>query len=177
MILDPVILRDQGLLGRQSEGRTYTASGSGHLWVSPVGRWVYSRTADERLVSRLDALFEEAPVEDGYEHPAEEIIQRALLSEPGMRSLIQRLLSDSRYRHRVALLRCVGRLPASTAASWALALVRGALADDDLETRDAAIRAIELWATPEAIQLLRQHNEPNPWLSDYARRVLAALAR
>jgi hypothetical protein len=55
---------------------------------------------------------------------------------------------------RAPLLRLVGRMPRLQVAPWGFSLVATALKDEDLEVRDAAIKALELWRGPVALKIL-----------------------
>jgi hypothetical protein len=130
---------------------------------------------NERLSRYLERLFEEEAIEDGMEHPAEPVLLEAI-RDPTVVTFISDLMRDTSYRHRVALLRCVGRLPFSLAGEWGIPLATKMLTSDDIEIRDAAIRALELWGVPSAIAALRAHSakEPVKWLADYVRLVVGA---
>src|SRR6266540_2616421 len=88
LILDPAGWVKQGLLGRQAEGSFFARSSPSaiHHERDPAD--------DERFARRLETLFEEEPIEDGYDHPAEEVIRTALL-DPGKQRLLLSLLDDS----------------------------------------------------------------------------------
>ena len=45
--------------------------------------------------------------------------------------------------------------------------MRDALALDDVEIRDAAVQAAELWGDREILLVLKSHSEPESWLRDY----------
>ena len=57
-------------------------------------------------------------------------------------------------------------------SSWRSELVRNALALDDVEIRDAAVQAAELWDDPHILPVLKSHYEPESWLRDYISDVI-----
>lgn len=127
------------------------------------------------LAARLSAAFEADPLEDGMDHPAEEIIGEALRSGPSEFVLdwFEGLAVDHvRPSFAASVLRCLGRQTSPGMASWRAKIVRGALALGDVELRDAAVQAAELWGGREVIDILRSHREPEPWLRDYIRDVI-----
>jgi hypothetical protein len=134
-----------------------------------------SRSPDD-LKSRLHFLFDAEPVEDGRTHAAEQVIYQALRQHKKATIWLLELANDVAYVHRVALLRCLGRMPADLVGSWGLSVMSQALGSDDVEVRDAAICAFELWGTREAAEVLRAHHDPEPWLARYAEAVLQDIA-
>ena len=127
----------------------------------------------KHLIHDLDRCFEEEPIEDGMEHPAERVLLD-LARGSGVAAILASRLREGSYRHRAALLRCVGRLPVGLAGEWGIPLAAAMLEDRDIEIRDAAIRALELWGAPAATDALRVHSEKEPvkWLADYVRLVV-----
>lgn len=51
-------------------------------------------------------------------------------------------------------------------------LLEQSLASEDIQVRDAAVQAAELWADSSSVSALRQHQEKAPWLADYIQRVI-----
>lgn len=99
-----------------------------------------------RLKDLLYASFEAEPLEDGMDHPAENIIGDAILSTNGARVLdwLSRACLDSEHStFSASILRCLGRQVHPGTESWRTELVREALAVDDAEIRDAALQAAE----------------------------------
>jgi len=70
------------------------------------------------------------------------------------------------------VLRCLGRLDNPLTEEWRASLVEAALASPDVEVRDAAAQAAELWNDERSHEVLRQHNETEPWLRAYIEEVL-----
>lgn len=122
---------------------------------------------------------ETEPIEDGYTHPGEQIIRKALYSfKKDAIYWIQGIFHDNwRYPGVVAaILRLIGRLPAKIADPWAHILVINGIIHPSIEVRDAAIRAIELWDDPRFVDFLSAHREEQvPWLADYFDAVIADL--
>jgi hypothetical protein len=131
----------------------------------------FDRREVDNLEAQLVSAFEEFEVEDGYEHPAERLMESALRQNPETKSTLLGLFRDPYFRHRTALLRCIGRLPAEIAGTWGIGMVAEALQDSDLTLRDAALRAIEHWETAEAMTLIRDYRDPHPWLEQYVGRI------
>jgi len=127
-----------------------------------------------QLAARLSAAFEADPLEDGMDHPAEEIIGVALhsvRSELVLDWFEEFAMDKARPSFAASVLRCLGRQACPGTASWRAKLIRGALALDDVEGRDAAVQAAELWGDREVVDVLRSHREPEPWLRGYIRDV------
>ena len=121
----------------------------------------------------LDSIVAE-PVEDGYRHSAEEILEQAINSDADSAATWIRLLILDRRKPALAaaVLRCLGRLDNPLTEEWRASLVEAALASPDVEVRDAAAQAAELWNDERSYEVLRQHNETEPWLRAYIEEVL-----
>ena len=139
---------------------------------------VASYGGQKRLTARLQASFEENPVEDGIEHPAEEIIVSALSEARGSHILswLREFCADaSQPSFAASVLRCLGRCKRIGTVSWRVGLVRDGLAMNDVEIRDAAVQAAESWGDAEMVETLRAHDEVEPWLRQYALDVIEDL--
>ena len=133
----------------------------------------------ERLATALWMSFESEPVEDGMEHPADTIIADAYQSENvrWMLDWLKNLSTDaSQPSFASSVLRCIGRIDNFGTVSWRIGVVRDCLAIDDVEIRDAAVQAAELWADIELVDVLQSHLEPEPWLREYILDVADDLA-
>jgi hypothetical protein len=129
----------------------------------------------EWLVAKLNTSFEADPLEDGLGHPAEKIIGEALHSVRSELVLgwLEKLVLDSvRPSFAASVLRCLGRQTSPGTVRWRSKLVRAALALDDVELRDAAVQAAEMWGDREMVDILKSHREPGSWLRQYIREVI-----
>ncbi len=128
-----------------------------------------------RLRERLRASLDAEPLEDGMAHPAESVITAALDSEDPdtvLRWLRSCCLDTSNPTFAAAVFVCVARQPGVGTVEWREDLVRGGLAVDDVEVRDAAMQAAEYWADPGFLHVLSAHLEPVGWLDEYRRGVM-----
>ena len=131
-----------------------------------------------QLRDRLMAAFEAEPLEDGMDHPAEQVITAALAAEKPdvvLRWIRSICLDSTRPAFAAGVLLCVARLPGVGNAGWRERLVRGGLATDDVEVRDAAMQAAEHWGDPVLRRTLSAHSEPVGWLDEYRRGVMEDL--
>ena len=120
------------------------------------------------------AAFETEPLEDGYCHPAEHLIERAIneIGDEALSLLYSMVLEQSRHALGASILRCLGRLSISGREDWRTSIVSEALKSRQVELRDAAIQAAEQWGGTLVIEALKKHPEPVPWLRDYMERVI-----
>lgn len=131
------------------------------------------------LERMLRDIFAEEPVEDGLSHPAERLLAATLVGRP---TEAQRWLAGivsgggGSPSLRSPLMSCVGRLPRAIVLPWGYELAAAALRDQDVAVRDAAVGALEIWADARALAILSAHSEPEPWLRDYAARVVRDLS-
>ena len=138
----------------------------------------YTPPKQAQLSYRLYAALEAEPVENGMNHPAEEIIAEAL-RHPEDRQVLECLenlsLDAERPGTAAAVLRCVGRQQNPASPSWRAGLVRMGLASENVEIRDAGAQAAESWGGREMAEILREHRETEPWLRNYILDVIKDL--
>ena len=147
--------------------------------VKPQGQAADNR-ARELLEAKLLASFENSPLEDGMDHPAEGILAEALQSrkDHGVLGWLKDICTDaSRPSFAASVLRCLGRQEGVGAASWRVDLVRAGLAIGNVEIRDAAVQAAESWGDTASLDVLTAHSEPEPWLRQYIRDVVEDLTK
>lgn len=126
--------------------------------------------APERERNAILTALRNEPVEDGVLHPAEALVA-GFLSRYGESAAYPALLgpaADGRVQSGVVGL--LGRLP-GLSREFHIRLVRDCLKADDVQVRDAAVQAAELWEDPAVLPLLLEHKEKAGWLADYVRRV------
>lgn len=127
------------------------------------------------LAAKLRASFEADPLEDGVSHPAEQIIAEALCATEGHRTLdwLKALSLDAkRPSFSSSVLRCLGRQKHPGTGLWRVGIVREGLATNDIEIRDAAAQAAELWGDLDLVEVLELHSEPESWLEDYIQGII-----
>lgn len=133
-----------------------------------------------RFRGKLIATLLDEPIEDGVTHPAEGFIDEALRagSSDCKRWLSQVLIEYYPVRPSLcaSIVRCIGRLDYDRVRRWGMRVVENALQNRDAEVREAAIRAIEAWERPEAIEMLRRHSDAEPWLNEYVQQVIVDLS-
>ncbi|MGH9844185.1 MAG: hypothetical protein ACREEM_36125 [Blastocatellia bacterium] len=130
----------------------------------------------------IQALIEIEPIEDGIRHPIERRLKDELIGNPVIApNVIQHLFDEWRERPVLAsaLLRCVGRCDFSVVGRWGVALASDALSHRNVEVRDAAVSALELWGGEEARQVLQAstEQEPVPYLASYMKQVVQDLSK
>ena len=136
----------------------------------------YIRFRDKLVTTLLDE-----PIEDGVAHPAESLIDEALCADS---STCQDWLSQVLAEHYLtrpsmyaSVVRCIGRLDYDRVGGWGMRVVDHALKNTDAEVREAAIRALEAWEGPRALEMLRRHEDAEPWLDEYVQQVIVDLSR
>jgi len=127
-------------------------------------------------------LLEVEPIDDGYSHPAEEVMENALKKDKTLTSAwIEGIYLENFKRPAMAtgILRCVGRLKNSLVESSGRNMARRGLSHPDVEVREAAIRALETWGGQESVETLKAFidNEPVFWLKNYLTQVITDLSK
>ena len=133
-----------------------------------------------QLMNLLHASFEAEPLEDGIDHPAEDIVSDAIRSAEDDRVFdwLNRVCLDLEYpTFSASILRCLGRHVRPGTESWRTDLVRRALRMNDVEIRDAALQAAEFWGGVgiRNVLELKVRSEPLQWLRSYMQDVIEDL--
>ena len=76
-------------------------------------------------------------------------------------------LDASQPQFAASVLQCLSVLQHPGTVSWRMAIIREALAMDDVGIRDAAAQAAECWGGAEMLDVLQNHADPVPWLQAY----------
>jgi len=157
------------------EGRNVLAS------ASPLRDWLKATTLhfapavdDGVAVEAIRVALSDDPLEDGVPHRAEQMILQLVRSSPDIASTLDTALSSGDTETQGAFVQCLGRLSPEDVLPDALGVVRAALRHSSTRVRGAAVKAVELWGTQEALAVLRDHQEPIPRLADHIRKVLAS---
>lgn len=133
-----------------------------------------------RFRSKLIAALLDEPIEDGVTHPGEGLIDEALREDS---SDCQNWLSQVLVEHYAtrpslcaSIVRCIGRLDYDQVRGWGMRVIDDALRNRDAEVREAAIRALEAWGGPAALEMLRRHKDAEAWLNEYVQQVIVDLS-
>ena len=130
-----------------------------------------------QIENQIKAALESAPLEDGYSHAAEILLEKAIRGSGDQAGdwLVGVLSSKDRNNgFKAELLRLLSRLKPFT-STWRVGVIKLGLSSSSVEIRDAAVQAAESWEEAGAIQLLQVHKEPCDWLADYISRVIRDL--
>ena len=128
-----------------------------------------------QLESRLWWAFESEPLEDGMDHPAEQLLAEYLNVGSGTRMLdwiSEWCLDTTNATFAASVLQCLARQPHPGTVAWRAELVRNGLATPHVEIRDAAAKAADSWEDAELLPVLEGHREPVPWLADFIRDIV-----
>ena len=137
------------------------------------GEQVVDDGGQEQFYDMLRQSFEVTAVEDGMQHPAEQIIAEALESANSQRVLawLRDFCTDAAQPSFAAsVLRCLRHHASIETVAWRVDLVRAGLTLPSVEIRDAAVQAAETWGDAEFCDVLRAHAETaetQPWLRQY----------
>lgn len=133
-----------------------------------------------RLRDLLYASFEARPLEDGIDHPAEDIIGKVIRSAGSDRVfewLYTACIDAEHPAFSASVLRCLGRQICPGTEYWRTRLVQRAMTMNDVEIRDAALQAAEFWGDAGIRDILTTwlRTEPLPWLQSYMQDVIEDL--
>jgi len=162
-----------GNVGEQSQSESSTTSTK----PDSEGQRNFDLKEFEIHVHNLYQTLQQEPVLDGFNHPGLSILIRAFESYPNVAAqwMHDQITNLSRPSIAADILRLLCRFKPHTSA-WRRDVVVAALQSKSDELRDAAIQAVETWAEPELVALLKAHSDTAPWLADYATQVIRDLA-
>ena len=131
------------------------------------------------LAAELRASFLNEPVEDGFTHPAEDILTGALSmgdSDATLEWLLEFATDEARPTFAAYTLQCLGRLETGIPFEWRQRLVQAGLRSPNLAIRDVAAQAVDTWGDRGLIPILMAHKDPVPWLAEYINDIVADLS-
>jgi hypothetical protein len=133
-----------------------------------------SMTAYDKEFKGIVQSVIDMPVENHFVHSSEECIVR-LMRCYGPDVIYELVASNfDDYYITASLLIILGRMyeiPRALRCS----LVKLGLSSPNVEVRDAAIAAVELWEDAELVGILREHVESVDWLANYRDRIIEEL--
>ena len=138
--------------------------------------------AQDNFSRALLGSFEQEPIEDGYSHPSEKLMEAALMTHESIaENWIQPVyLKNIKSRPTISagILRCMGRLNKNLTTKWGLIMVIVGLASPDVELREAAIITLETWGDNESLEILQTQveREKENWLKNYIEQVITDLS-
>ncbi|MGO9122739.1 MAG: hypothetical protein ACLQPD_34620 [Desulfomonilaceae bacterium] len=119
----------------------------------------------------------EEPVEAGYPHPAETILAKAVINQPrNVFTWLEYLLADEKNHSLLGdILMCFAYAVGKNPPIWAYGIAEKALRHSSVGVRDSAAQVLEFWGTPNAVDILKNHDESIRWLKDYIEEVIDLL--
>lgn len=112
------------------------------------------------------------PVEDGFDHPGESLLQEVVTNAGHVNAITEIVLGHSNKHFSSSVLHLLARLDRPATPGWRKRLVSSALASTSTELREAAVQAAEHWGDEPLVLALVRHVEPVPWLRQYIEDVL-----
>jgi hypothetical protein len=168
-------------LGLSGSSYQYYSSSVGEI-ITKKQNPIYLES-QKKFTDKLIELITSEPIEDGYSHPADELIEEAITkySTTGAAEWIQLAYNKNlilKPSISASILRCVGRLPVEMVSLWGFLMAGLGLRSDDLELRESSVRAFENWGGRYSLKALENHvkNERKPWLVEYINQVIKDLS-
>ena len=129
----------------------------------------------DQLLAHLRSSFAARPLEPGMDHPADDIVLRAIwtLGEDQVLPWLAEACANADGRaFPVELLSTLRHLHQPRSPEWRANLIKQALASPDVEMRDAAVQAADNWQGAEVREVLQQHDEPTSFLKEHIQAIL-----
>lgn len=146
-----------------------------YFWKTATKKSSFVESRQAQLLYKLHAAFEADPFENGMDHPAEQIIKKALQFSENQQIFNwfeDFSLDIERPSFAASVLRCLGRQTNLGTYPWRAELVRRGLTVDNVEIRDAAVQAAESWGDQNLVSILKSHHESESWLREYISDVI-----
>lgn len=134
-----------------------------------------------KFQKNLLRLLELESIEDGYSHPAENLMEENWCHyRLDFSNWVQTIFIDNICHPQIAagILQCLGRLKKEIIEPWGYIMAIAGLSRPDLEVRDAAVIALELWGGQQSLDALKGHigKEQVSWLKNYIEKVIQELS-
>lgn len=161
--------------------RTYEVSLSNASTNIPQGQVEFQQASginEEDFRWKLLRSFEDEPLEDGFIHPAEHLMEAAFRTHQSKAATWLQSVYHEHQKHpslAAAILRCIGRLNRERVYPLGDFMVVTGLSHPDVEVRDAAVRTVEMWGDATLCRILKKHDETESWLKNYIDQVIADL--
>lgn len=135
------------------------------------------RSSEEpQFAQHIKYLIDREPVENGFRHPAEKILDEAISDQEDNAILWIESILEQKDPYLVAsVIACLGRVAEKSHPVWAIDIVGKALEHSDVGVRDAAAQALESWETPQVLDLLTKHKDKVSWLQEYISKIVTQL--
>lgn len=126
-----------------------------------------------KFESKLSKLFDCNQLESGFIHESEKLIESEFSKhiefvEYWFKKRWNKIDDDFKEK----LIRCIGKLPFCLVSAYVLNCIEKSMYNENIEIRDAAVNALEMWGNEESVNLLRNHKEMVPWLKCHINRVI-----
>jgi len=150
-----------------------------HTRINPDSRQFGSES--RQFGYSLIELLTMQPVDEGYEHPGEQLIAGSLSSKPSIApAWIRRVYLEKESSNPVLageILKCISQLASLDDPEWAIMLASRGLDSPEIQLREAAVRVFESWGNKSFSHFLDDfaNRETISWLADYARDVFEDL--
>jgi hypothetical protein len=131
---------------------------------------------------RVLRLIAEEPLEIGFSHPVENFLRDSIAAYGSLCSnWLSGIIRENNNRPSIvaAIVTCLGRLDRKTVSPWGDTHIRRALLHRDIEVRESAVRAVEMWRAKEFIMDLKRmiRREKTSWMADYIEEVIAEVEK
>ena len=136
-----------------------------------------SLTFFEDISLRILSLLSETPVEDGFPHPVEDLLDVALHEKYSALWCLNSIAKPHKTwtpAVQADFLRLLGRKKRFN-DSFRISVIRIALASQELIIRDAAVQCAETWTDVSIFQFLKRHNEKVPWLKAFIQKIIVGI--
>jgi len=133
--------------------------------------------ASRAIATQLVSVLVAEPVEAGYDHPAEDVIQNLnATSTLDLKIALDHLINanDTSDALKSSLLIMIGRA-SPISDEWRAQIISKALASTSVCIRDAALQAAEELMDSSLLSVLTAHEEPIKWLNSYQKTIISSL--
>lgn len=132
---------------------------------------------DENLKPALERCFEEPPEEGGFYrpgHPGKKLLYNEINSHMKgeiLHWILRTISNDSDSPFSLSLIRSIDSYKPGDSI-WRGQIIKAGLTSSNVETRDITTQVAENWGDMETRYILKEHQEPEPWLQKYINEVV-----
>lgn len=150
-------------------------------YLQPQQTYAFELESSPELVKnitlQLASALEAEPVESGYEHPLESLLNQLAKKHPReLANAITNKLTDVQTRSdfKADLLLLVARTRLFD-ENWRSGIITAALNSKSITERDAALRCAGLLMDHSLLPIIKEHSESVAWLESYRQRIASQL--
>ena len=125
----------------------------------------------------LRRAFSQTPFDHGVRHPAQDILESALMTPEGPEKIYLVCANLKESGLAANTIGCLGYIRKPATPGWRSSIIRKGLASRTEHIRDNTLCTAGNWRGRELLPILQAHRERVPYLREYLERLIREIAR